>query len=163
MRKIFQLLCVVMLTAFTQPALADPAPPNGATKEEAVAFVKKAVEYFKVSGSAKAFAEFNNTHGAFTDRDLYIFVIDAKGICLAHGRYNRLVGQDRNEQQDADGVFYIKDITRLMKTNPTFWTHYKYPDPLTHVITPKSSYCEVASDPVVKDVAICSGVYDAKP
>jgi len=40
------------------------------TKEEAVAMVKKAIDYIKANGNEKAFAEFSNPKGQFVDRDL---------------------------------------------------------------------------------------------
>jgi cytochrome c len=159
------LFYAITLGVFTSgAAAADPTPPPGrATKEEVVAFVKKAVEYFKTNGSEKATAEFSNPKGKFIDRDLSIFVYDSTGICRASGTHNRLIGQNRTDQQDADGVYYVAEMTKLMKTQSSFWTHYKYPDPLTHTITPKTSYCEVVNDPTLHDLIICSGTYDAKP
>ena len=55
------------------------------TPAEAEAMVKKAVAEIKANGKDKAFAEFNNPKGKFTDRDLYITVYDMNGKCLSHG------------------------------------------------------------------------------
>ena len=40
------------------------------TKDEAVALVKKAIEYIKANGNDKAFVEIDNPKGQFVDRDL---------------------------------------------------------------------------------------------
>jgi cytochrome c len=163
MSTFFQSFCLIAFLAFAQNAIADDTPAvERASKEEAVAFVKKAVEYFKANGMEKALAEFNNPHGKFVDRDLYIFANDAKAICLASGAHNRLVGENRIEQQDTDGKFFMRERVELMQSHENFWQHYKYPDPLTHKILPKSQYCEVVIDPVRQKIAICAGVYDAQ-
>jgi cytochrome c len=158
------LLCLAVFLAFAQSAIADETEPVArATKEEAMVFVKKAVEYFKANGSEKAFAEFDDPKGKFIDKDLYIFSFDSAGVCLASGAHHRLIGTNRIDQQDTDGNYYVEERVKLMKTHASFWTHFKYPDPLTKKILPKSVYCEVVNDPALKDIIICSGVYDAKP
>ena len=46
-----------------------------ATKEEAIAIVKRAVVFIKDQGPDKAYAEITNKAGQFRDRDLYITVV----------------------------------------------------------------------------------------
>jgi cytochrome c len=163
MRRAGRLLCtLIIIAAFTHTALAEDTHTERGTKEEVVALVKSAVAYFKANGPDKAFAEFSDSKGKFVDRDMYILVYDSTGTCLAHGLYKNLIGKNRIDVQDADGNYYIGDRIKLMKIQSSFWTHYKYPDPLTHKIVPKTSYCETANDPAVKDIIICSGTYDAK-
>jgi cytochrome c len=164
MQKLLRLLCLVPFLAFAQTAAADETVPVArATKEEAVAFVKKAVEYFKANGAEKSMAEFNNPQGAFVDRDMYIVVYDTTGICVAHPIYKKLVGQNRLEEQDSDGTYYVKDRIEKAKKQTTFWTSYRFPDPLTHKIMPKTAYCEVADDPQHKKYILCAGAYNAQP
>ena len=54
------------------PTMSFGQNKDAGTKDEAVAMVKKAVEYIKANGRDKAFAEFTDTKGKFIDRDLYI-------------------------------------------------------------------------------------------
>jgi cytochrome c len=161
MSKFGWFLCITLLMAFTRSVIAENAPPPArANKEDVLAFVKKAVEYFHANGSEKAFAEFSDRKGKFVDRDLYIIVHSMTGVTLAHGANPKLVGMNRLEEQDADGKYYNKERNELMKTQRSFWTHYKFTDPLTHKILPKLSYCEVADDPVLIHVLVCSGIYE---
>ena len=54
---------------------------TGATKDEAVAMVKKAVAAIKTEGPDKAYAEISNPSGPFVDRDLYIVVYGRTAWC----------------------------------------------------------------------------------
>jgi cytochrome c len=163
MNKFFQLSCIaILIVGIFAAAPHGAAASDRATKEECVAFVKRAVEYFKLNGSQKALTEFINPAGKFIDRDLYIIAYDTTGLTLAHGANPKLVGRNRLDEQDTDGTYYNKERNNLMKTQNSFWTHYKFTDPITHKILPKSSYCEVTDDPVMKHVLICSGVYDVQ-
>jgi signal transduction histidine kinase len=79
-----------------------------ATAAEAESMVKKAVSFIKTDGPDKAYAEFGNKQGQFTDRDLYIVVYSLDGKVLAHGANAKLVGKDLLDAQDVDGVYYVR-------------------------------------------------------
>lgn len=146
----------IILAAALLPALFTAAANAGerGTKPEAVAMVKKAVDYIKANGPDKAYAEFSSKTGAFRDRDLYVIVYDMTGKCLAHGSNPKLVGKDLIDAQDADGAYYVKQRVELAKSNQSFWQDYKFADPLTKMIEPKSTYCEK-----LNNTAVCAGVY----
>ena len=57
----------------------------GATKDEAVAMVKKAANAIKTEGPDKVYPEISNPKGPFVDRDLYVVVYGMDGMVLAHG------------------------------------------------------------------------------
>lgn len=116
------------------------------TAEEATAMVKKAVAYLKANGKDKAFAEFNNQSGQFRNRDLYIFVQDMKGKMLAHGGNDRLIGRDLIDLKDADGKFFVKSMIEIANGKGSGWVDYKWTNPTSKVIEPKSSYIEKADD-----------------
>jgi cytochrome c len=65
-----------------------------ASKEEAIAMVKKAISQIKKQGPDKAYAEISTMGGSFHDRDLYITVIDLDAKILAHGQRQDLIGKD---------------------------------------------------------------------
>lgn len=115
---------------------------NG-TPAEAQAMVKKAIAYIKAVGPEKAFAEISNLKGRFVDRDLYVVVYDLNGKCLAHGQNPKfLVGKDLIGMRDPDGKYYVKERVELAKTQSQFWQDYKFSNPLTKKIEPKSMYME---------------------
>jgi signal transduction histidine kinase len=128
---------------------------DGATKEEAVAMVKKAVDYIKANGKDKAFAEFtNNTTGQFKDRDLYVVVYDMNMKCLAHGQKKSMVGKDMLDFKDVDGKEFMKERQKLMQANTTAWQDYKFMNPVTKKIEPKQMYLQK-----VDDIVVGAGVY----
>ncbi len=86
------------------------------TKAEAEAMVRKAVAFMKANGKDKALAEFSNPKGQFVDRDLYIFVYDLNGKCVAHGANRKMIGIDLMAMKDPDGKEYVKERVEIAKT-----------------------------------------------
>src|SRR5262245_26272593 len=74
-RKAVQFVAAAALAACANSALAG----EFATKDEAVAMVKKAVVFIKDQGAEKAYGEFSNKSGSFVDRDLYVVVYGLDG------------------------------------------------------------------------------------
>jgi signal transduction histidine kinase len=145
----------ILLIGAVVPFLASAAfAADRGTKPEAIAMVKKAVAYIGASGAQKAYAEITAQDPKFHVGDLYVIVYDSTGKCLAHGNNPKLAGKDLIDAQDADGVYYVKDRITLMKTKSSFWQDYKFSDPLTKKIEPKSTYCEK-----LNDTAVCVGIY----
>jgi len=135
--------------------LSVPAWSSGrATKDEAIAMVKKAVEYVKQNGAEKAYAAFDDKKGQFVDRDLYIVVYGTNGKVLAHGANAKLIGKDMNEAQDVDGKYYVKERLALAAKGSDFWQDYKFVNPVSKKIEPKQMYCQPLTDTIV-----CGGVY----
>jgi signal transduction histidine kinase len=112
------------------------------TPAEAEALVKKAIEYIKANGKDKAFAEFTNPKGTFTDRDLYIFVYDMDGKVLAHGQNPKMIGKDLSDLTDPDGKLFVKERIKIAKTKGNGWQNYKFSNPLTKKIEDKTAYIE---------------------
>lgn len=119
------------------------------TKEEAVAMVKKAIEYIKANGNEKAFEEISNTKGKFSDRDLYVVVYDMTAKCLAHGQKKNMIGKELIDMKDTDGKEYMKERIELMKKQTNAWQDYKFMNPVSKQIEPKSMYLERFGDLIV--------------
>ncbi len=124
------------------------------TPAEAEAMVKKAIAYIKAHGKEKAFAEISNPKGQFVDRDLYITVYDLNGTCLAHGANPKMIGKNFIDLKDPDGKAFVKERMELAKTKDKFWQDYKFTNPVTKKIEPKSMYCERFGD-----IIVACGVY----
>lgn len=120
-----------------------------ATAREAEAMVKKAAAYIKENGRDKSFAEFNNTKGKFTSKDLYITVYDLNGKCLSHGQNTKMIGKELIQLKDADGKYFIKERMEIAKSKGKGWHDYKHTNPLTKTIEHKSTYFEKHDDLVV--------------
>lgn len=148
--KSLQTMIKTML--FTMCAVALQAPSIAAergTAEEAVSLVKKAITYIKANGREKAFAEFSNPNGQFKDRDLYIMVYDMNGNNKAHGANAKLIGKNLAEIKDADGKFIVKAFIETASTKGKGWVDYKWPNPVSTAVEPKSTYVEKFDDILV--------------
>ncbi len=154
MKKTIFVIAVALFVASLFGGYA--ASGDSGTKEEAVAMVKKAIEYIKANGKEKAYAEFTDTKGRFIDRDLYIVVYDLNGKCLAHGQKKSMVGQELIEFKDVDGKEYMKERVEMMKKQQSGWQEYKFMNPVSKKIEPKLMYLEK-----LEDVIVGCGVYKA--
>jgi len=133
----------------------DDSQKSSVGKEEVVLFVEKAAEYLKNSSDRKkVYEEMSDPHGRFVKGDLYIFVNTLEGITVAHGQNPKLVGKEMHELKDADGKFFIKEITEVAKTKGKGWVDYKWINPVTGKILEKTTYCQRAGD-----VYIGCGIY----
>jgi len=125
------------------------AAAEAGSKDEAVALVKKAIAFIQANGADKAYAEISNPKGQFVDRDLYVIVYDMNGKCLAHGANVKMIGRDLIDNKDVDGKEFVKERVDLMKKQPTAWQDYKFRNPVTNQVEPKSAYLERAGDVIV--------------
>jgi len=145
-------ICIAALGAWGN-ALAQKKG-EFATKDEAVAMVKKGVAFIKKEGKDKGYAEITNKKGQFTDRDLYLVVYGLDGVVRAHGANEKMVAKNLIDLKDVDGKPFVKERTELGKANATFWQDYKFSNPVSKKIEPKQMYCERLDDTVV-----CGGIY----
>ncbi|MBL0390502.1 cache domain-containing protein [Ramlibacter monticola] len=134
---------------------AAHAADDAATAREAEAMVKKGVAYIKANGKDKGFAEITRRDSKeFHDRDLYLAAHKLDGTCVAHGTNEKMVGKNFIDMRDIDGKEYIKERVDLGKTKTSFYTDYKFVNPVSKKIEPKTAYCERLDDYVV-----CGGIY----
>lgn len=124
-----------------------------ATAKEAEAMVAKAAKAV-VADRAAAFKEITAKDKKWVDRDLYPVVYDMNGKCLAHGQNEKQVGKDLIDLADADGKEFVKERVEFAKSKGKFWHDYKFTDPATKKVLPKSAYCEKTGD-----VIVCAGIY----
>jgi len=148
MKKLLLILSIVAMFSMNCLVSLVMAGDQG-TKEEAVAMVKKAVEYIKANGNEKAFAEITNPKGQFVDRDLYVVVYDMSAKCLAHGQKANMVGKELIDFKDSDGKEFYKERVEMMKKQTTAWQDYKFMNPVSKQIEPKSMYLERTGDLIV--------------
>lgn len=124
------------------------------TAEEAVAMVKKAVEYVKANGKEKAFAEFSKLDGLFVKGDLYVMVYDMEGNNKAHGSNPKLVGKNLIDIKDANDVPIVKSFIETAKSKGKGWVDYRWPNKVTNKVEDKSTYVEKSGD-----ILIGVGIY----
>lgn len=124
------------------------------TKADAEALVKKAIAFVKENGKEKGFAEISNPKGKFVKEDVYVTVYDMNGKCLAHGSNAKLIGKDLIGMKDPDGVAYVKERIDIAKSKGKGWQDYKFNNPVTKKIEPKTAYLEKS-----EDVIFSAGAY----
>ncbi len=120
-----------VLLALASPALAS----TKGSAEEAKAMAEKAATLLAEKGDA-AF-EAINTAPEFHDRDLYAFVYNKEGVCLAHGAKKELIGKNLLALRDTKGFELIKAI---VATKEPQWIDFTWQNPTTNTVDPKSSY-----------------------
>lgn len=138
----------------TGAILSMPALAANATRDEAVAMVKRGVVAINTLGADKAYAEFSAPGGKWVDRDLYLLVFRTDGTSLAHGVNPKQIGMNLIDRKDIDGKEFIRERMEMAKAKASFWQDYKFQNPVTKKIEAKTSYCERLNDTVV-----CAGVY----
>src|SRR5580700_3532688 len=118
-------------------ACGGAAAADGATKEQAVAMVQKAVAAIKTAGADKIYKDVTGKAAEFEDRDLYIVVYGMDGTVLAHGSNAKLVGKKMIDAEDVDGKPFVKERVELARAQASFWQDYKFVDPLSKKVEPK--------------------------
>jgi cytochrome c len=117
------------------------------TKDEAVAMVKRVQAMFAKDGPDATFKAVSDKSVAeFHDRDLYPFIYDMKGTCVAHGARPALIGKNLIDLKDQDGKYLIRELVDIANGSGSGWVDYKWPNPLNNKIEDKSSYVEKMGD-----------------
>jgi len=150
--RLIGLLAFVLLFAISPACSA----PEFGSKPEAVAMVKRAQEMFKKEGPDATFKAISDaSNKEFHDRDLYVYVYNLSGLCVAHGARPALIGKNLIDIKDQDGNYLIRAHIKIAKGPGSGWVSYKWPNPQTNKIEDKTSYVEKMGD----DYFVGVGVY----
>ena len=119
------------------------------TTAEAEALVRRATAHIKAVGRERAFADLSDKKGDFVNRDLFVFVYDLQGRCLAHGRNSEKIGENMLDFKDPTGKYIVKERIEIARTRGRGWQEYKSVDPTTKRLENKAAYIEVCDDLIV--------------
>jgi len=139
-------LAVMAIFCIVRSVAIHAEPGTFATKDEAVALVKRAIARVAESGMDKAKVEFMDQTGTYVDRDLYLIVIDKTGTRVVHGQNPKLVGKTYYDAVDVNGKEYGKEVQRITEGPGTAWITYMFKDPITGKLLPKEAYVQRAGD-----------------
>lgn len=154
MKQVFAMRALTLCVAMVCVPFAANADDK-ATAAEATAMVKKGVAALKTAADkSKVYAEVTAKDAKWVDRDLYLVVYGLDGTVRAHGANAKQVGANLIDMMDIDGKLFVKERVELAKSKGTFWQDYKFTNPTTKKIEPKSMYCEK-----LDDMAVCAGIY----
>jgi cytochrome c len=93
----------------------------------------------------------------FIDGELYVFVYQLDGVCLAHGLNGSWVGQNRLDWTDPDGRKPNKEMADQVKAGATSgFVDFKFKNPVSGNVEPKVAVFQRVPG---KDFFIGSGVY----
>ena len=128
---------LAMLAALLAPVIS-PAQER-AEAAEAKAFVARAIALYDTGGREAAFSAIEDPNGGLVDHDLYVFVYGPDRTIVAHGSNPSLVGTDVDGYVDDDGLHFG---TKFMDeaTESGIWLDYKWHDPVSGAVLPKSSW-----------------------
>jgi signal transduction histidine kinase len=150
MLRTFQVGLAMILFGLA-PFIGTAAAAAGApSKDEVVAQVKKAVDYFKANGREKTLAEMNRKDGQFAQGEDYVDVHDVSGTCVAHPITPGIVGLNRLDQADPNGKQFIKEMVESAKSKPNGWITYMRKNPLSGKIEKKLAYWQVQDGLIFK-------------
>lgn len=101
-----------------------------ATREKVVDLVERGYKYMKSNGVTSAADKFSDKQSDdFRYGDLYLFVYDLKGKCIAHGGNEDYVGKNHMSLQDSDGNYFIKDLISTAHEYPksrNSWSNHRF-------------------------------------
>ncbi len=147
MKTIRRALCLLVVGLSVLMGVQTANAGERATKEEAVAMVKKAVAYYKANGREKALVAFSDQQGQFRDRELFLIVLDPKGVAVAHTALKKMIGANIMELKDVNGVMIIKSFFKAVEKTGSGWSdEYVFINPATQQMEPKRTYVEKVDD-----------------
>ncbi|MCR6629686.1 MAG: cache domain-containing protein [Magnetospirillum sp.] len=133
--SVFRLFVAVVLFAGLSVGAAQAVEYG--SRDEAKAMAEKAAKFFTANGKDKAFTAINEGTDGFKDRDLYVFVYDDAGVCVAHGANKALIGKNLLDIRDTDGKPLIREIVAV---KDAAWVDFKWQNPQTKAIEQKHAY-----------------------
>jgi hypothetical protein len=139
MKNLFALITAVAVGLASFGAVAQDE--KRASKAEAQAMVKKAVDYYRKNGKDKSMAEFQKNPGPFVDRDLYVTVYTMNGDALSHIN-PKMVGKNMMELRDPTGKYHIRERMEAAQKGTSGWQDFQFFNPANKKIEPKEMYWE---------------------
>jgi len=129
-----------------------------------VELVEDAAGRIERDGTA-AFEEFARPGSRWRTAPTYLFVYDAGGKCVFHGKTPELVGRDLIGLRDAHGkkvIEEIVDVARHQARDASGWVFYMWEEQTELLPTWKASYIRKAVAPDGRVYAIGSGANNLK-
>lgn len=142
----FAIFTALLLTVGSALATANEAP----TKDEVIAQVTKAVEFYKTTGRDHALAAFNSKDGPFAKGMDYIDVHDLNGVCVAHPLSPDVVGVNRLGVADMHGKKFIQEMINAARSQSSGWITYMRENPNTGKVEHKIAYWQIQDGLIFK-------------
>jgi len=98
------------------------------SRENLAAFVDEAARYAEENGKETALQAFNDQNGSFVRGNLYIFAYDYNGTVLSLPYQPELVGSNRLDARDGNGVRFVRNCIDVAKRGEGY-LYYLYSNP----------------------------------
>ena len=138
MLRALPICLALLLIAATLPASGKRSPPVFHQAVEIETLVNRAAEFLEERG-AGAFTEFRRK-GAWRYGDVYLFVVDLRGVVLFNAAHPEREGRDLLHERDADGKRFHQDFIETVSAFGAGWVDYMFPRPGQSAPTVKWSY-----------------------
>ena len=122
--------------------------------EDARTLVLKAADALAQEGKQKAYADFDDRQGPFWNGNLYVFVLNLQGVWESYPPKPDAVGISPLSLRDVDGKPFMRDMIEVAQIQGEGWVDYKWKNPVTNKLQPKTVYVKR-----VGDVIVAAGVY----
>ena len=110
----------------SSPSASPVKPPSRA---QVKAFVEEAWAYVQKVGKDKAFAAFMDKGGPWFRGQSYIFADAFDGTVLCFPTEPDKVGTSLWDRRDPDGIYPIREMSRVAQEEGSGWVTYKYNNP----------------------------------
>ncbi|MEE7450084.1 sodium:calcium antiporter [Methylobacterium radiotolerans] len=130
---------VLLVLGMALPAPARRAPPPLHQAAEIEALVNKAADLLEAEG-ARAFDAFRRRGSVWRYGDVYLFVVDLRGVVLFNAAHPNREGHDLLHERDADGKQFHQDFIDAVTRFGSGWVDYMFPKPGQPVPSVKWSY-----------------------
>ena len=151
------ILPVILALGESFGALGRRPPPPSHQAVEIETLVNRAAEVLEQQGSA-AFSAFRTKGGGWRYGDVYLFVVDLRGIVLFNAARPNREGRDLLGERDADGKRFHRDFIDVVRQFGSGWVDYMFPRPGQANAVVKWSYvCGTRVDGI--EALVGAGVY----
>ncbi len=146
------LTCAAALCLALAAGAASAAEP---TEKDAIAMAERGAALIKAKGKDEMMKRITAKDPEFVQGSLYVDMRDIhSGIVLAHPINQSIVGKDLTDVPDASGKRYRREIIELAAAKGKGWVDYRYKNPTSGKIEPKTTYILR-----VNDVVLEAGIY----
>lgn len=137
--------------AVMPPAKAKAAASvTRATAKEARAMLARAVALLTSQAEAAAYSAFDDRHGEFIRKDLYVFVVGLDGMMYAHGGSPEgLVGLQVIDLRDAAGKSLIREIVDIAREQGRGSVEYVWLNRANNRVENKTTFFEKVGERIV--------------
>lgn len=97
-----------------------------ATQDKVIDLVKRGAQFLLANGPEKSSEEFTPLNKqAFRYGDLSLYVYDSKGLCIADGSNEELLGRVLYDDKDDDGAYYVQAMIKKARDGGG-WLDFKF-------------------------------------